>query len=233
MDAGEATGGLWLVATPIGNLSDISARALEVLAQCDRIACEDTRQTGKLLKHYGLSVPLLAYHDHNEQVLAEKLADEIAQGARIGLVSDAGTPAISDPGFRLVRACQRRGLPVTSVPGPCALITALAASGIPPHPFYFAGFLAPKSSARIRFLNEHGHAPHTLVLYESCHRIAKFAQEIHDQLGPERTVCLAREITKRFETFYAGKIVDILPRMQGINLKGEFVVMIAPNGFSL
>ncbi len=232
--AGTSQGArLSVVATPIGNLEDLSPRAKAVLASADCIACEDTRTSGNLLRRFGIARPLLAYHDHNEQASAAGIADRIAAGAHIALVCDAGTPTLSDPGFRVVRECRRRGLAVETIPGPCALIAALSASGLPTNAFAFYGFLAPKTAARRRFLEELRDEKMTLALYESCHRIRAFAEEIHEILGPQRVVCFARELTKLHETVLTGTIADILPQMTGKNLKGEFVVLIAPADFEL
>lgn len=227
------SGTLFIVATPIGNLGDISARAQTVLKEASAIACEDTRTSSKLLQHLGISRPLLAYHEHNEQQLAPILAERIANGENIALICDAGTPTLSDPGFRIVRECRRRQLAVVPIPGPCAFITALSASGLPTNAFRYVGFLPPKSAARIRFLESIRNAEETVILYESCHRIAKFAQEIADTLGPDQVVCLARELTKLHETFLIGSIVTQIPLLQGGNLRGEFVVLIAPHDFRL
>lgn len=224
---------LSVVATPIGNLSDISPRARETLASADCIACEDTRTSGNLLRRFGISRPLIACHDHNEAVSAAGIAEKIASGAHVALVCDAGTPTLSDPGFRVVRECRRRGLAVEPIPGACALIAALSASGLPTNAFAFHGFLAPKTSARRRFLEENRTAKMTLAVYESCHRIRAFAEEIAEILGGGRVVCFARELTKLHETILTGTIAEILPRLVGKNLKGEFVVLIAPADFVL
>lgn len=224
---------LSVVATPIGNLSDLSPRARETLASADFIACEDTRTTGNLLRKFEISRPLLAYHDHNEQASAAGIAAKIADGAHVALVCDAGTPTLSDPGFRVVRECRRQGLAVESVPGPCALVTALSVSGLPTNAFAYHGFLPPKSAARRRFLEENRGSKITLALYESCHRIRAFAEEIAEILGENRVVCFARELTKLHETVLSGKISEVLPKLVGKNLKGEFVVLIAPEDFEL
>ena len=226
-------GTLYLVATPIGNLADITERARAILATVDLVACEDTRTTGVLLTHLGLHRPLTAYHEHNEIEAAESLATQLAAGKSIALVSDAGTPALSDPGFRLVRACRRRGLPVVPVPGPSALTAVLSASGLPTNGFLFVGFLPAKSSARLAFLEKYRDFDYTLVLYESCHRIDKFAAEIVEKLGPARIVCLAKEVTKIYETFLVGPASDVQARLGKTSLKGEFVVLIAPADFVL
>lgn len=224
---------LSVVATPIGNLSDLSPRAQSVLASADCIACEDTRTTGNLLRKFGIERPLIAYHEHNEQVSAAGIAAKIESGAHVALVCDAGTPTLSDPGFRVVRECRRRGLAVEPIPGPCALITALSASGLPTNAFAYHGFLPPKTAARRRFLDENRASKITLAVYESCHRIRAFAEEIDEVLGSERVVCFARELTKLHETVLTGTIAEVLPKLIGKNLKGEFVVLIAPQDFVL
>ena len=226
-------GHLYVVATPIGNLADLSDRARAILGNVDLVACEDTRTTGAMLTRFGLHRELVAYHEHNEIEMAEKLTELIAQGKSVAVVSDAGTPGLSDPGFRIVRACRRRNLPVIPVPGACALIAVLSASGLPTNGFLFAGFLAPKTAARTAFLEKHRDFEYTLALYESCHRIDKFAAEIVAVLGPDRVVCIAREVTKLHETFLTGSAADVHARLMKGSLKGEFVVLIAPKDFAL
>ena len=226
-------GRLYVVATPIGNLADLTERARAILGSVDLVACEDTRTTGAMLTRLGLHRELVAYHDHNEIDAAEKLADQLVAGKSIALVSDAGTPAISDPGFRLVRACRRRNLPVVPVPGACAVAAVLSASGLPTNGFLFAGFLISKTSARTAFLEKYRDFEFTLALYESCHRIDKFAEEIVATLGPDRVVCIAKEVTKLYETFYVGRAADVRDRLLKGSLKGEFVVLIAPSDFEL
>ena len=226
-------GHLYVVATPIGNLADLTERARSILGAVDLVACEDTRTTGSMLTRYGLHRDLVAYHDHNETEVAEKLADQIAAGKSVAVVSDAGTPAISDPGFRIVRACRRRGLPVVPVPGACAVAAVLSASGLPTNGFLFAGFLISKTSARTAFLEKYRDFEFTLALYESCHRIDKFAEEIVATLGPDRVVCIAKEVTKLHETFYVGRAAEVRDRLLKGSLKGEFVVLIAPADFVL
>lgn len=226
-------GHLYVVATPIGNLADITERARAILGSVDLVACEDTRTTGSMLTRFGLHRDLVAYHDHNETEVAEKLADQIAAGKSVAVVSDAGTPAISDPGFRIVRACRRRGLPVVPVPGACAVAAVISASGLPTNGFLFAGFLVAKTSARTAFLEKYRDFEFTLALYESCHRIDKFADEIVTTLGPDRIVCIAKEVTKLHETFYVGRATDVRDRLMKGSLKGEFVVLIAPSDFVL
>lgn len=226
-------GHLYVVATPIGNLSDLTDRARSILGAVDFVACEDTRTTGSMLTRLGLHRELIAYHEHNETEVAERLAEQIAAGKSVAVVSDAGTPGLSDPGFRIVRACRRRSLPVVPIPGACALVAVLSASGLPTNGFLFVGFLPAKSAARITFLEKHREFDYTLALYESCHRIDKFAAEIVATLGPDRVVCIAKEVTKLHETFLSGRAGDVLARLEKTNLKGEFVVLIAPHDFVL
>lgn len=226
-------GHLYVIATPIGNLTDISERARALLGSVDLVACEDTRTTGAMLTRFGLRRELVSYHEHNEEDVAEKLAEKIHGGASVAVVSDAGTPGLSDPGFRLVRACRRRGLPVVPVPGPTALAAVLSASGLPTHGFLFVGFLPPKSSARNAFLEKYRDFDYTLVLYESCHRIARFADEIVACLGPERSICIAKEVTKLHELFLVGRAAEVRDKLGKTSLKGEFVVLIAPRNYVL
>jgi len=226
-------GHLYVVATPIGNLADLSDRARAILGAVDLVACEDTRTTGAMLTRFGLRRDLVAYHDHNELEVAERLAEQIAQGKSVAVVSDAGTPGLSDPGFRIVRACRRRQLPVVPVPGACALIAVLSAAGLPTNGFLFAGFLPPKTAARTAFLEKYRDFDYTLALYESCHRIDKFAAEIVSVLGPDRVICIAKEVTKLHETFFIGLAAEVEARLAKASLKGEFVVLIAPREFTL
>jgi len=226
-------GHLYVVATPIGNLADLTERARALLSAVDLIACEDTRTTGAMLTRLGFHKTLVAYHDHNETEAADRLADQLAAGKSIALVSDAGTPAISDPGFRLVRACRRRNLPVIPVPGPSALIAVLSASGLPTNGFLYVGFLPPKSAARTAFFEKYRDFDYTLALYESCHRIDKAVDEIVATLGDARVICVAKEVTKLHETFLVGPAADVRARLAKLSLKGEFVLLIAPPDFIL
>jgi 16S rRNA (cytidine1402-2'-O)-methyltransferase len=226
-------GHLYVVATPIGNLADLTDRARAILGAVDVVACEDTRTTGSLLTRLGYRKDLVAYHDHNETEMAERLADQIAAGKSIAVVSDAGTPALSDPGFRVVRACRKRGLPVVPVPGPSALVAVLSASGLPTNGFLYVGFLPAKSAARISFFEKYRDFDYTLALYESCHRIDKAVDEIVATLGPARVICVAKEVTKLHETFFVGAAGEVQARLAKASLKGEFVLLIAPNGFEL
>jgi len=239
MPAGHAgaprgtAGRLLVVATPLGNLGDLTARAREAIAACDAVACEDTRVTGGLLRHLDISKPMLAYHEHNEKEVAMTIADRVAAGEVIALITDAGTPGISDPGFRVTRECRRRGLTVSPLPGPCAIVTLLSASGLPTNAFRFVGFLPPKSAARRRFLEETRAAPETVVLHESCHRIGDFLDEMLELLGPDRVVCVGRELTKLHETIRTAALKELVPAMKAGSLKGEFTVAIAPAEFAL
>ena len=227
-------GHLYVVATPIGNLNDLSDRARIILGSCDLIVCEDTRTCGRLLAHLEIDTPdLLSYHERNEKQRAPLIAERIASGKAVALVADAGTPTLSDPGFRLVRECRRRGLPVTPIPGASAVLAALCASGLPTHGFLFVGFLPPKKSARQRFFEKYQDFEYTLVLYESCHRIQKFMEDCVAVLGPNRMVCIAREITKRHETFHVGTSAAVKEQLKTACLKGEFVVLIADKDFQL
>jgi 16S rRNA (cytidine1402-2'-O)-methyltransferase len=226
-------GHLYIVATPIGNMADLSERARCLLASVDLVACEDTRTTGSMLTRLGLHRELLPYHEHNELEMSARLADLLAGGKSVALVSDAGTPGLSDPGFRVTRACRKRGIPVVPVPGACALVAVLSASGLPTNGFLFAGFLPPKTSARRAFLDKYREFEYTLALYESCHRIVAFSEEIHAVYGPERVVCIAREITKLHETFHVGTAEEVKTKLARGSIKGEFVVLIAPAGFVL
>lgn len=216
---------LYLVATPIGNLEDITLRALRVLKECDVVAAEDTRHSGQLLKHFGISKPMLSYFQFNEAKRSEEIIERLKRGERIALVTDAGSPGISDPGERVVKAALAAGLRVEAVPGACALIAALTASGLPTDEFHFIGFLPHKSGQRRNQLERLRTFSGTLVLYESPYRIEKLLNELN-QVFPERTVVLARELTKRFEEFLRGTPADLLNILKTRSLKGEFAVLI-------
>src|SRR5436309_8197852 len=205
-------GTLFLVATPIGNLRDISQRALDVLHQADLIACEDTRETIKLLNHLGIQKALTSYHEFNEQKKAEELAERLAGDTKIALVSDAGMPAISDPGYRLVRLCRKREIPVVAIPGPNAALTALAASGLPSGEFLFAGFLPAKKNARRQKLVDLANIACTLVFYEEPHRIETSLEDIEEIFG-DREACVARELSKFYEEYLFGRLSDVRKRV--------------------
>jgi len=230
---GAVPGHLYVVATPIGNLSDVSDRCRAILSSVDMVACEDTRTSGILLARIGARRPLTAYHEHNELEAAERIAGEIAAGKSVALVTDAGTPGLSDPGFRVVRACRRRGLPVVPIPGPAAFAAVLSASGLPTNGFLFAGFLPPRSSARRAFLEKYRDFEYTLALYESCHRIDKAVGEIEEVLGPARVIAVAKEVTKIHETFLVGMVPGVRERLARMSLKGEFTLLIAPGDYQL
>lgn len=223
------TATLFIVPTPIGNIKDITERALEVLSQVDLIAAEDTRHTAKLLNHYQISKPCFALHDHNEQQKSAALIAKMQQGQSIALVSDAGTPLISDPGYHLVNDCRAAGINVVPLPGPCAAITALSASGLPSDRFSFEGFLPAKDKAKIDTLTERLEETRTMIFYESPRRVFDTVEKIIAVMGPERKIVLAREITKTFETIHGGPAGDVLPwLMEDENrLRGEFVLLIA------
>ena len=217
-----------MVATPIGNLGDLSARAREILAKADVIAAEDTRHTARLLTHFGIKRPLLACHDFNERERSEQIVERLQRGECIALVSDAGTPLISDPGYHLVNAVREADLKVVPVPGPCAMVAALSVSGLPSDRFFFEGFLPAKGSGRRKRIAELADFPHTWIVYESPHRIQDFLADMVTELGSERRVVLARELTKTFETVLsgsAGELQQILIDDEN-QRRGEFVVLI-------
>jgi 16S rRNA (cytidine1402-2'-O)-methyltransferase len=216
---------LYLVATPIGNLEDITLRALRTLRECDLVAAEDTRRTGQLLKHFGISKPLISYFKFSEAKRSEQLLERLSRGDKVALVTDAGCPGISDPGERVVRAAINAGYRVEAVPGPCALVAALTASGLPSEEFHFIGFLPHKSGQRRKKLESLKDVRGTLVLYESPYRVEKLLLELEEVFGA-RPVVLARELTKRFEEFLRGSPVELLERIRARSVKGEFVVLI-------
>jgi|SRR5579872_4995028 len=219
-------GTLYLVATPIGNLEDITLRALRVLKECDVIAAEDTRHTGNLLHHFGISKPMLSYFQFNEASRGREILDRLRAGQKIAVVTDAGTPGISDPGVRIVRDAMAAGFRVESVPGPCALVAALAASGLPTDEFHFLGFLPHRSGQRRKYLEELRNMPGTLVFYESPYRVNKLLTELAD-LYVDRTVVLARELTKKFEEIRSGKPAELLTHLKETKIRGEFVVLVS------
>jgi 16S rRNA (cytidine1402-2'-O)-methyltransferase len=219
-------GTLYVVATPIGNLEDISYRAVRILKHAGLIACEDTRQTRKLLDHYGISTPMVSYHEHNEAERAEELIEKLQQGTNIAQVSDAGMPGISDPGYRIVKLATEHGITVVPVPGPSAVITALAASGLPTDAFEFRGFLPAKSGQRRTELEAQSASQHTVVFYEAPHRIVETLEDIVRALGAERPVVVARELTKLHEEFIRGTAVEVLEKLKGREVRGEITLLI-------
>mgnify|MGYP005645571499 FL=1 len=230
---GDSVGILYLVATPIGNLSDLSSRVCDSFDNCDLIACEDTRVTKKLLDHLSLSKPLVSYREENEVKKTAELAELLEQGKSVTLVSDAGYPGISDPGFRMVRECRSRGIPIVPIPGPNAAITVLAASGLPTHQFLFLGFLPKKSAGARKALGEWKGFGGSLILYESKYRIEKTLGLIEEELGGERMVCVAREVTKLHESFLVGPVAEIIQRNRTSSSKGEFTLVVGPAGYAL
>ncbi|WP_431688020.1 16S rRNA (cytidine(1402)-2'-O)-methyltransferase [Hahella sp. NBU794] len=224
----EAKGVLYIVATPIGNLDDMTPRAIAILKSVDLIAAEDTRHSGKLLSHFGVDAPMTSLHQFNEEAKTERLLSELAAGKSIALISDAGTPLISDPGFPLVRATREAGFAVTPVPGACALVAALSASGMPSERFVFEGFLPAKGSGRRGRLQELADEPRTMVFYESPHRILAMMEDLEAVMGAAREVVIARELTKTFETIKAGCVQEVKAWMlaDGNQQRGEFVVLV-------
>ncbi len=220
-------GCLYLVATPIGNLEDITLRALRILKEVDLIACEDTRQTQKLLHHYGICKRLVSYHEHNEMTRAPEVVIELEQGARAALVSDAGTPVISDPGHRLVSLCLRHHIPVIPIPGPSALVAALAASGVATDEFLFVGFLPARSGERRRALSNLAAESRTLILYEAPHRLEDTLKDALETLGP-RPAVIAREVTKVHEEFLRGSLAELLAHVREKSPRGEITLIFGP-----
>ena len=218
-------GTLYLVATPIGNLEDITLRALRTLKECDVVAAEDTRRTGQLLRHFGIRKPLLSYFQFNEAKRSEEILERLGRGEKVALVTDAGSPGISDPGERVVRAALAAGLRVESVPGACALVTALTASGLPTEEFHFLGFLPHKPGQRRRELERLQGMRGTLVFYESPYRVEKLLGELNE-VFTGRQVVLARELTKKFEEYLRGTPAELLAAVRQRPLKGEFVVLV-------
>jgi 16S rRNA (cytidine1402-2'-O)-methyltransferase len=218
-------GTLYLVATPIGNLADITHRAVQVLRDVALIACEDTRHTRKLLQHYAIETKTISYHEHNEQQRARELIELLQQGSDIAVVSDAGTPAISDPGFRLVRAAIESGIAVVPIPGPSALISALIAAGLPTDEFFFGGFLPARAGARRARLSELRTVPGTLIFYEAPHRLAASLKDAYEVLG-EREAVVARELTKLHEEIRRGRLSELSEHYSSVEPRGEIVLLI-------
>lgn len=216
---------LYLVATPIGNLGDMSYRAVETLQMVDLIASEDTRKTSILLKHYGISKPQIAFHTMNEAKMTPKLVERLLAGENIALVTNAGTPGISDPGYSLTHAAVQADIPVTSIPGASAVITALTLADLPLHSFTFKGFPPHKEGPRKRFLEQEKHSAHTLVFYESPYRLVAFLKNALEIYGDRRAV-LANDLTKKFETIWRGSLSEILSGVEASPIKGEFCICI-------
>ncbi len=220
---------LYIIATPIGNLNDISVRAIETLKSVDIILAEDTRHSKKLLSHYNISTPIQSYHEHNERKKASSVIDSLKSGLKVALISDAGTPLISDPGYVLVKQAKDSGIEVSPIPGPSALISALSASGIASDSFSFFGFLPTKSTARVKAIAAIAHAEETVIFYESPKRVLASAIEISSVLGGDRLVCFAKEISKSFETIITATIAEVINYLESKteHQKGEFVIIIS------
>lgn len=220
-------GALYLVATPIGNLEDITLRAIRTLKECDIIAAEDTRRAGLLLKHLGISKPLFSCFEYNEARRASEIVDRLRSGQKVALITDAGTPGISDPGQRVVSSVIEAGFRVEAVPGPCAFIAALTASGLPTDEFHFIGFLPHKEGKRLHILENLKNVSGTLVFYESPFRVIRLIEELA-KVMPERKVVVAREITKKYEEYIRGYPAELLEIFKKKTIKGEFVVLVSP-----
>ena len=216
---------LYLVPTPIGNLEDITLRAINVLKEADLILAEDTRTSGKLLQHFGIATPMMSYHMHNEHKVTDRVVERLKAGDNLALISDAGTPGISDPGFLLTRACIEAGVPVVSLPGPTALIPALVNSGLPSDRFCFEGFLPPKKGrqTRLKELSEEGR---TMVFYESPHKLLKTLENFMEFFGSDRPASVSRELTKVFEETVRGTLSEVLEYFRQNPMKGEFVIVV-------
>src|ERR1700674_3247279 len=220
-------GCLYLVDTPIGNLVDITLRALRILRESDQIACEDTRHSQKLLTHYEIAKPLVSYHEHNELTRAPELLIALEQGAKIALVSDAGMPLVSDPGYRLVSLCLRHHIPVVPIPGPSAPLAALSAAGLPNEEFLFVGFLPNRTGERRRALERLRIEDRTIIFYEAPHRVEECIADVREILG-DRPACLAREVTKLHEEFKRGKLSELTASLEARPARGEITLLIAP-----
>ena len=224
-DNNQEIGVLYIVSTPIGNLEDITVRALRILKEVDLIAAEDTRRTRQLLSHYDIHTPLTSYFDGNQESKGEKLIAQLKAGGSIALVSEAGTPTVSDPGHRLVVQCIDANIPITPVPGVAACIAAASVAGLPLHAFVFEGFLSPKSGKRRRHFIELSQEKRTLIFYESPHRLMMFLQDALETLG-DRHIVVARELTKKFEEVFRGTLSEALRRFEETSPRGEFTILI-------
>lgn len=223
---------LFIVATPIGNLSDFSQRAIDTLRHADKVACEDTRTTGKLLQHYQIEIPVFSFHQHNEHQKVKHIVNLLNAGQNIAIVSDAGMPGISDPGFLATRAAHQNGHKVQVIPGPDACTTALVASGLPCDRYFFEGFLPPKKGRLTRLKEISGHEVST-VLFESPHRLLKLLDELKEHAGGGRMACVARELTKKFEEINRSHLSGLYEYWQGVEqIRGEFVIVLAGKSYS-
>ncbi len=221
-----APGTLYIIPTPIGNLGDLTARALEILKQVDKVAAEDTRTARKLFTHFGIETPLIPFHEYSAASRVISFVQQLKDGRSIGLISEAGTPGISDPGFALIRAAIAAGISLVSLPGPCAAITALTASGLPMHEYYFVGFLPTKKSARSKRLAELAEIPATMIFYESPRRLKATLAAVAAAFG-NRHICIAREMTKIYEEYIRGPVEDIIARESDRNWRGEITLVVA------
>jgi 16S rRNA (cytidine1402-2'-O)-methyltransferase len=226
LDRNAETNVLYLVATPIGNLGDITLRAIETLREVDLVASEDTRRTGLLLKHFDIKKPQVSFREHQEERAGAKILALLEDGQSVALVTDAGTPSIADPGFRLVRAAIEREIEVTAIPGPSAFLMALVLSGLPVHSFTFRGFPPRRSGPRRRFLAVDGESPHTLIYYESPYRLMQFLNDALEVFG-DRRASVANDLTKKFEEVRRGSIASLLAELSDERLRGEYVIVIA------
>ena len=227
--AKKPSGRLYVVATPIGNLEDITYRAVRVLSEVDAVFAEDTRHSRKLLVHYGLEKPLISYHDHNENQRTEEILKRLIAGENVALISDAGTPAISDPGYRVISSCRNRGIHVTPIPGASALIAALSVSGVATDRFVFEGYLPSRSKARVEKLKSILGEQRTLVFYEAPHRLTRALHDMATVFGPEQKFIMAREMTKRHEEFFQGTLQQAIEVFSSRTIKGEFVLIVPPD----
>ena len=225
--------GLYVVATPIGNLGDFSPRAIDVLRRCYVVACEDTRVSGKLLHHFSIAAKLISYREENELAMATEICAMVASGKSVAIICDAGTPLISDPGFRAVRECRRTGLDVFPIPGPSAAMAALSASGLPSNSFLFLGFPPNRGAGRRRLFREYRSSASTLIFYESCHRICASVADAIEEFGEDRSAAVGREITKLHETWNVGTLRRVFDGVRSGKQLGEYVFLVAPDGFVL
>jgi len=226
-DAAESRGCLYIVGTPIGNLEDITLRGLRILKEVDLIACEDTRHTQKLLNHYNIDKQLVSYHEHNEMTRSPELLIQMEQGAKIALVSDAGMPLVSDPGYRLVTLCVRHKIPIVPVPGPSAILAALSAAGLPNEEFLFVGFLPARGGERRRMLERLRIEDRTIIFYEAPHRVAESVADMREILG-DRPACIAREVTKLHEEFLRGRLSHLEECLAERPARGEITLLVGP-----
>ena len=225
----DTIGTLYVVATPIGNLEDITYRAVRILGEVDLVAAEDTRHSRKLFAHFGIQKPLISYHDHNEQQRQEELVKRLQAGEDIALISDAGTPCIADPGYRLIASCHAAGITVVPIPGPSALITALSAAGVSTERFAFEGYLPQKAKARADLLRQLNGEQRTLVFYETPHRLAATLADLVEILGADRPLVVARELTKMYEEFFRGTASEAVTRFTQEPARGELVLVLPPS----